>query len=71
MSTTVLLLPFTHGIDDRAVSIALTLAQQRDATLVVLDGDPTPDISNLEYTSPVTLRGEGISHSEVLNQDKH
>ncbi|MBV9306327.1 MAG: amidohydrolase family protein [Acidobacteriaceae bacterium] len=42
----------------------------RDATLVVLDGDPTVDISSLEHIVTITLRGERISRSEVLNQDK-
>ncbi len=41
-----------------------------EATLVVLDGDPTVDITNLEHISTVTLRGERISRSEVLNQEK-
>ena len=41
-----------------------------DATLVILDGDPTVDIANLEHISTVTLRGERVARSEVLNQDK-
>jgi len=40
-----------------------------DATLVVVDGDPTVDISNLEHISTVTLRGERVARSEVLKQD--
>jgi imidazolonepropionase-like amidohydrolase/ABC-type multidrug transport system permease subunit len=41
-----------------------------DASLVVLDGDPTVDITSLEHISTVLLRGERISRSEVLNQEK-
>ncbi|MFL6463955.1 MAG: amidohydrolase family protein, partial [Bryobacteraceae bacterium] len=41
-----------------------------DATLVILDGDPTVDIANLEHISTVILRGERVARSEVLNQDK-
>ncbi len=41
-----------------------------DATLVVVDGDPPADISSLEHISTIMLRGERISRSEVLNQDK-
>lgn len=36
MCMTRLLLPFTHGIDGFAIASALTLAQQCDATLVLL-----------------------------------
>ena len=41
-----------------------------DATLLILDGDPTVDITSLEHILTVMLRGERISRSEVLNQDK-
>jgi imidazolonepropionase-like amidohydrolase/ABC-type multidrug transport system permease subunit len=41
-----------------------------DATLIIVDGDPTADIASLEHIVTVMLRGERISRSEVLNQDK-
>lgn len=40
-----------------------------DATLIIVDGDPTVDILSLEHIITVMLRGERISRSEVLNQD--
>lgn len=42
----------------------------RDATLVILDGDPLEDISNTERIATVMFRGERIDRSELFNQDK-
>ncbi|HTU43950.1 MAG TPA: amidohydrolase family protein [Bryobacteraceae bacterium] len=41
----------------------------RDATLILLDGDPLQEISNAERVSLVMFRGERISRSELFNQD--
>jgi imidazolonepropionase-like amidohydrolase/ABC-type multidrug transport system permease subunit len=41
----------------------------RDASFILLDGDPLQDISMTERISTVLFRGERISRSEVLKQD--
>lgn len=51
--------------DDRIGSIQTG----RDATLILLDGDPLQEISNAERVSLVMFRGERISRSELFNQD--
>jgi imidazolonepropionase-like amidohydrolase/ABC-type multidrug transport system permease subunit len=52
--------------DDRIGSIQ----KGRDATLILLDGDPLQDIANTERISLVMFRGERISRSELFDQDK-
>jgi imidazolonepropionase-like amidohydrolase len=52
--------------DDRIGSIQ----KGRDATLVLLDGDPLQDISNTERIAVVMFRGEQVDRSELFNQDK-
>lgn len=47
-----------------------SLEKGRDATLIVLDGDPVTDITALEHISSVMLKGERISRSELLDQEK-
>jgi len=42
----------------------------RDASLVLLDGDPLQDISNTERISLVMFRGERISRSDLFDQEK-
>ncbi len=42
----------------------------RDATLVLLDGDPLQDISNTERISQVMFRGERIARSELFQQEQ-
>jgi len=42
----------------------------RDATLILLDGDPLQDIANTERISLVMFRGQRISRSELFDQDK-
>ena len=51
--------------DDRIGSIQ----KGRDASLILLDGDPLQDISMTERISIVMFRGERISRSEVLKQN--
>ncbi len=51
--------------DDRIGSIQ----KGRDATLILLDGDPLQDISNTERISQVMFRGEMISRTELFDQD--
>ncbi len=46
------------------------IATGHDATLIVLDGDPVADISNLEHISSVMLEGERINRSELLETVK-
>ena len=41
----------------------------RDATLLLLDGDPLEDITNTERISQVMFRGEIISRSQLFDQD--
>jgi imidazolonepropionase-like amidohydrolase len=52
-------------VDDRIGSIQ----KGRDATLVVLDGDPLQDISNAERISAVMFRGEHVDRSELFGQE--
>jgi imidazolonepropionase-like amidohydrolase len=40
----------------------------RDATMILLDGDPLQDISNTEHISLVMFRGERVSRSELFHQ---
>lgn len=47
-----------------------SIVKGRDATLILLDGDPMADISNLEHISTVMLKGERINRSELFEQDK-
>ncbi|MBV8830476.1 MAG: ABC transporter permease [Acidobacteriaceae bacterium] len=42
----------------------------RDASLILLEGDPTQDISNLERISIVMFRGERIARTELFDQEK-
>ncbi len=51
--------------DDRIGSIQ----KGRDATLLLLDGDPLLDISNTERISQVMFRGEIVSRTELFDQD--
>jgi imidazolonepropionase-like amidohydrolase len=52
--------------DDRIGS----LQKGRDATLIVLDGDPLQDISYTDRIAVVIFRGERVDRSELFNQDK-
>jgi len=52
--------------DDRIGSIQ----KGRDATLVLLDGDPLQDISNTERIAVVMFRGERVDRSDLFDQDK-
>ncbi len=47
-----------------------TIAPGRDATLILVDGDPTTDIQSLEHISTVMLRGQRINRSDLFEQDK-
>ncbi len=47
-----------------------SIQKGRDATLIVLDGDPLQDISNTERISTVMFRGERISRSELFHQEQ-
>ncbi|MBV8809911.1 MAG: ABC transporter permease [Acidobacteriaceae bacterium] len=42
----------------------------RDATLILVDGDPLQDIANVEHVNYVMFRGEHIDRPELFNQDK-
>lgn len=42
----------------------------RDATFVLLDGDPLQDISNAERVSLIVFRGERIYRGDLFDQDK-
>jgi imidazolonepropionase-like amidohydrolase/ABC-type multidrug transport system permease subunit len=46
-----------------------SIQKGRDATLILLDGDPLQDISNTERLSLVMFRGERVSRSELFHQD--
>jgi len=46
-----------------------SIQQGRDATLVVLDGDPLQDIANTERISLVMFRGEQIDRSALFKQE--
>jgi imidazolonepropionase-like amidohydrolase/ABC-type multidrug transport system permease subunit len=52
--------------DDRIGSIQTG----RDATFVLLDGDPLQDIANTERISLVVFRGERIDRDSLFDQDK-
>lgn len=52
--------------DDRIGSIQ----KGRDATLILLDGDPVEDIANTERVAQVMFRGERVDRSELFNQEK-
>jgi len=54
----------------RAESRIGSIQKGRDATLILLDGDPLQEISNSERVSLVLFRGERISRSELFDQDK-
>lgn len=54
----------------RAADRIGSIQKGRDATLVVLDGDPLQDIANTERVSLVMFRGERLSRSDLLDQDK-
>ncbi|MBV9760756.1 MAG: amidohydrolase family protein [Acidobacteriaceae bacterium] len=47
-----------------------SIQRGRDATFILLDGDPLEDISNAERISLVVFRGERIWRSELFDQDK-
>jgi imidazolonepropionase-like amidohydrolase/ABC-type multidrug transport system permease subunit len=47
-----------------------SIQKGRDATLVLLDGDPLQDIANTERVSLVVFRGERISRPDLFDQDK-
>lgn len=47
-----------------------SIQRGRDATLILIDGDPLQEISNTERISVVMFRGERISRSELFDQDK-
>ena len=47
------------------------IASGRDATLILLDGDPLQDISNTERVSSVMFRGERLDRPDLFNQDNN
>jgi imidazolonepropionase-like amidohydrolase len=47
-----------------------SIQKGRDATLILLDGDPLQDISNTERIELVMFRGERVDRSELFKQDK-
>ena len=47
-----------------------SIQKGRDATLVLLDGNPLQDISNTERIATVMFRGERVDRSDLFNQDK-
>jgi imidazolonepropionase-like amidohydrolase len=47
-----------------------SIQKGREATLILLDGDPLQDISNMERIAIVMFRGERVDRSELFNQDK-
>ncbi len=47
-----------------------SIQKGRDATLILLDGDPTQDIANTERITLVMFRGERVDRSELFKQDK-
>jgi imidazolonepropionase-like amidohydrolase/ABC-type multidrug transport system permease subunit len=51
--------------DDRIGSIQ----KGRDATLLLLEGDPLENITNTERIAMVMFRGERVDRSELFNQD--
>ncbi len=53
----------------RAADRIGSIQKGRDATLVVLDGDPLQDIANTERISQVMFRGERIDRSELFEQE--
>lgn len=54
----------------RAAGRIGSIQKGRDATLILLDGDPLQDIANTERISLVMFRGQRISRSELFDQDK-
>ncbi|MFL6354074.1 MAG: amidohydrolase family protein [Bryobacteraceae bacterium] len=52
--------------DDRIGSVQ----KGREATLILLDGDPVQDISNTERIATVMFRGERVDRSDLFDQDK-
>jgi imidazolonepropionase-like amidohydrolase/ABC-type multidrug transport system permease subunit len=54
----------------RADSRIGSIQKGRDATLVVLDGDPVQDITNTERISEVMFRGERVDRSYLFDQEK-
>jgi imidazolonepropionase-like amidohydrolase len=52
--------------DDRIGSIQ----PGRDASFILLDGDPVADILNTERISTVVFRGQRIDRSDLFDQDK-
>lgn len=47
-----------------------SIQKGREATLVLLDGDPLQDISNTERIATVMFRGERVDRSDLFDQDK-
>jgi imidazolonepropionase-like amidohydrolase len=47
-----------------------SIEKGRDASLLLLDGDPVQDISNVERIGMVVFRGQRIDRSELFGQDK-
>jgi hypothetical protein len=46
-----------------------SIQKGRDATLVLLEGDPLQDISNTERISQVMFRGERVNRSALFHQE--
>ncbi len=53
--------------DDRIGSIQVG----REATLIVLDGDPTQDIAATEHIHDIFFRGEEINRPDLFNTDRN
>jgi imidazolonepropionase-like amidohydrolase len=43
----------------------------RDATLIMVEGNPLEDISSLERVTYVMFRGEHVDRSELFSQDNN
>jgi imidazolonepropionase-like amidohydrolase len=54
----------------RATNRIGLIQKGREATLILLDGDPLQDISNTERIAIVMFHGERVDRSELFNQDK-
>jgi imidazolonepropionase-like amidohydrolase/ABC-type multidrug transport system permease subunit len=47
-----------------------SIQKGRDATLILLDGDPLQNIANAERISMIMFRGQRIARSELFDQEK-
>ena len=54
----------------RADAIIGSIQPGKDATFLLVDGDPSQDIVNLERVTTVVFKGERVSRAELFDQDK-